>query len=94
MEPRAWVGMNLGRSLTTPGAYNIWVPSVPRVVLTSEVYFDESTYPWKPAATAANSTVATAIADTGADQPPGIPPGQPAPRPAPVDRLANQLDTT
>eukprot|EP00965_Chrysotila_dentata_P051036 1692139-Pleurochrysis_carterae.AAC.1 len=36
MEPRAWVGINLGRSLTTPGAYNVWVPSIPRVVLTSE----------------------------------------------------------
>eukprot|EP00965_Chrysotila_dentata_P071667 2367814-Pleurochrysis_carterae.AAC.1 len=36
MEPRAWVGINLGRSLTSPGAYNIYVPSVPRVVLTSE----------------------------------------------------------
>eukprot|EP00965_Chrysotila_dentata_P115359 3812841-Pleurochrysis_carterae.AAC.1 len=48
MEPRAWVGINLGRSLTSPGAYNVYVPSVPRVVLTSEVYFDENTYPWKP----------------------------------------------
>eukprot|EP00965_Chrysotila_dentata_P067644 2238541-Pleurochrysis_carterae.AAC.1 len=27
IEPRAWVGINLGRSLTTPGAYNIYVPS-------------------------------------------------------------------
>eukprot|EP00965_Chrysotila_dentata_P114736 3792029-Pleurochrysis_carterae.AAC.1 len=26
IEPRAWVGINLGRSLTTPGAYNIYVP--------------------------------------------------------------------
>eukprot|EP00965_Chrysotila_dentata_P082205 2713153-Pleurochrysis_carterae.AAC.1 len=36
IEPRAWVGVNLRRSLTSPGAYNIFVPSVPRVVLTSE----------------------------------------------------------
>eukprot|EP00965_Chrysotila_dentata_P129949 4295654-Pleurochrysis_carterae.AAC.1 len=27
IEPRAWVGMNLGRSLTTPGAYNVYVPT-------------------------------------------------------------------
>eukprot|EP00965_Chrysotila_dentata_P124229 4106615-Pleurochrysis_carterae.AAC.1 len=42
IEPRAWVGINLGRSLSTPGAYSVYVPSVPRIVLTSEVYFDES----------------------------------------------------
>eukprot|EP00965_Chrysotila_dentata_P110890 3664782-Pleurochrysis_carterae.AAC.1 len=24
MDPRAWVGMNLGRSVRSPGAYNIW----------------------------------------------------------------------
>eukprot|EP00965_Chrysotila_dentata_P118870 3930895-Pleurochrysis_carterae.AAC.1 len=30
MEPRAWVGINLGRSLLSPGAYHIWVPAVPR----------------------------------------------------------------
>eukprot|EP00965_Chrysotila_dentata_P038142 1267598-Pleurochrysis_carterae.AAC.1 len=29
------------RALTTPGAYNVYVPSAPRVVFTSEVYFDE-----------------------------------------------------
>eukprot|EP00965_Chrysotila_dentata_P130577 4317011-Pleurochrysis_carterae.AAC.1 len=85
MEPRAWVGINLERSLTTPGAYNVWVPSIPRVVLTSEVYFDESTYPWKPETAAANSTVATAVSDPGADQPPGLPSGQRAPRPTPTD---------
>eukprot|EP00965_Chrysotila_dentata_P016005 530082-Pleurochrysis_carterae.AAC.1 len=27
IEPRAWVGLNLGRSLITPGAYNVYVPS-------------------------------------------------------------------
>eukprot|EP00965_Chrysotila_dentata_P039428 1310790-Pleurochrysis_carterae.AAC.1 len=48
MEPRAWVGINLGRSLLSPGAYHVWVPSVPRVVTTSDVYFDEATYPWRP----------------------------------------------
>eukprot|EP00965_Chrysotila_dentata_P008661 281572-Pleurochrysis_carterae.AAC.1 len=48
METRAWMGMNLGRSLLSPGAYHIWVPSIPRTVTTSDVYFDESTYPWRP----------------------------------------------
>eukprot|EP00965_Chrysotila_dentata_P115873 3830290-Pleurochrysis_carterae.AAC.2 len=34
--PRAWVGINLGRSLLSSGAYHIWVPEVPRVVTTSD----------------------------------------------------------
>eukprot|EP00965_Chrysotila_dentata_P116830 3861440-Pleurochrysis_carterae.AAC.1 len=29
---RAWVGMNLGRSWLSPGAYNVWVPSASKVV--------------------------------------------------------------
>eukprot|EP00965_Chrysotila_dentata_P038678 1284519-Pleurochrysis_carterae.AAC.1 len=41
MEPRAWVGMNLGRSVRSPGAYNVWVPSSGRIVVSSDVYFDE-----------------------------------------------------
>eukprot|EP00965_Chrysotila_dentata_P170422 5625033-Pleurochrysis_carterae.AAC.1 len=73
IEPRAWVGVNLGRSLTLPGAYNIYVPSVPRVVLASEVYFDENTFPWKQGQTSSTAPVATAVADTGQDQPPGFP---------------------
>eukprot|EP00965_Chrysotila_dentata_P075143 2482232-Pleurochrysis_carterae.AAC.1 len=36
MEPRAWVDINLGRSLISPGAYHVWVPSVPRTVTTSD----------------------------------------------------------
>ena len=48
MDPRAWVGSNLGRSTHTPGAYNIWVPALSKVVCTSEVYFDEGYMPWRP----------------------------------------------
>eukprot|EP00965_Chrysotila_dentata_P155418 5134539-Pleurochrysis_carterae.AAC.1 len=39
LDTRAWVGMNLGRSTSTPGAYHIWVPSEHKTVLTSEAYF-------------------------------------------------------
>eukprot|EP00965_Chrysotila_dentata_P118572 3920246-Pleurochrysis_carterae.AAC.1 len=63
IEPRAWVGINLSRSLTTPGAYNIYVPSVPRVVLTSEVYFDKNSYLWRSAAPATSTSAATAATD-------------------------------
>eukprot|EP00965_Chrysotila_dentata_P124798 4126168-Pleurochrysis_carterae.AAC.1 len=41
MEPRAWVGINLGRSASSPGAYHVWIPQDGRVVLSSDVYFNE-----------------------------------------------------
>eukprot|EP00965_Chrysotila_dentata_P004516 146993-Pleurochrysis_carterae.AAC.1 len=81
MEPRAWVGINLGRSLTSPGAYNIYVPSVPRVVLTSEVYFDEITYPWRSDSPPHAPPIAAVPADTGSDQPPGLPIASPTDEP-------------
>ena len=37
LDPRAWVGVNLGRSLSTPGAYRVYIPETRRVLLTSEV---------------------------------------------------------
>ena len=48
-ESRAWSGINLGSSSTIPGAYNIWLPVQHKVIQTSEVYFDESLFPWRPA---------------------------------------------
>ena len=48
IEPHAWVGVNLGLEASTPGAYNVWVPDVGRLVTTSEVYFDETLMPWRP----------------------------------------------
>eukprot|EP00965_Chrysotila_dentata_P087715 2896182-Pleurochrysis_carterae.AAC.1 len=68
MEPRAWVGINLGRSLASPGAYSVYVPSVPRVVLTAEEYFGENTYPRKPASSAPASPVAAVTADAGTNR--------------------------
>eukprot|EP00965_Chrysotila_dentata_P178065 5882155-Pleurochrysis_carterae.AAC.1 len=74
MEPRAWIGINIGRSLLSPGAYNVWVPSIPRVVTTSDVYFDESTYPRLQNSNATTQPVASSPSDPGSDQPPGLPP--------------------
>eukprot|EP00965_Chrysotila_dentata_P077819 2567213-Pleurochrysis_carterae.AAC.1 len=45
MDARAWVGVNLGRSVRSPGAYNIWVPSANCTVITSDVYFDKLLFP-------------------------------------------------
>ena len=44
IDPRAWVGVNLGRSPSTPGAYSIWLPGEGRVALTSDVYFMGRTF--------------------------------------------------
>eukprot|EP00965_Chrysotila_dentata_P045658 1516885-Pleurochrysis_carterae.AAC.1 len=63
MDPRAWIGMNLGRSWLSPGAYNVWVPSANKVVTTSDVYFNELSYPWRPNADAAPSLAQASDAD-------------------------------
>ena len=47
-ESRAWSGINLGRCSNIPNAYNIWLPEQHKVIQTSEVYFDESLFPWRP----------------------------------------------
>ena len=48
IDPRAWVGVNLGRSSRSPGAYKIYVPSAGRVVITSDAYFMEGLFPMRP----------------------------------------------
>eukprot|EP00965_Chrysotila_dentata_P182202 6016727-Pleurochrysis_carterae.AAC.1 len=55
LEPRAWVGMILGRSVRSPGAYHVWVPSSGHVVITSDEYFDKTHFPWRNAAQSSNS---------------------------------------
>lgn len=48
LDPRAWVGVNLGRSRSSPRAYKVWCPSTGRVVVTSDVYFMEHLFPMRP----------------------------------------------
>eukprot|EP00965_Chrysotila_dentata_P073407 2425096-Pleurochrysis_carterae.AAC.1 len=48
LEPRAMVGIHLGRTANMPGAYSIWVPDSRSIVSTSDVYFDETLFPWRP----------------------------------------------
>eukprot|EP00965_Chrysotila_dentata_P127524 4217337-Pleurochrysis_carterae.AAC.1 len=71
MDSRAWVGVNLGRSSRSPGAFNVLVPG-DRIVTTSEVYFDEASFPWAHTTTA---TVKSALPPQPAlpSQPPGLP---------------------
>eukprot|EP00965_Chrysotila_dentata_P135903 4492862-Pleurochrysis_carterae.AAC.1 len=70
MDTRAWVGVNLGRSWLSPGAYDVWVPSASKVVTTSDVYFNESLFPWRPASATASGLAQPTDGD--AAQPPGL----------------------
>ena len=49
IEDHGWAGMHLGKVPTIPGAYYVWIPGVDKVVHASEVYFDETYFPWRPA---------------------------------------------
>ena len=48
IEPRAWAGQNLGRDPMRPGAFRVWL-STGSVLSVSDVYFDETLMPWRPA---------------------------------------------
>jgi hypothetical protein len=50
-EPRSWRAINLGCNHAMVGGYDAWSPATGRVVHTSELYFDESLMPWRPAGT-------------------------------------------
>ena len=74
IDPRAWVGYNLGRSLRSPGAYKIMVPSVGRIVTTSDAYFMEGTFPCRPRGERKDELHdAPTSPPRGDDQPPGVP---------------------
>ena len=86
IDPRAWVGVNMGRSARSPGAYEVYIPGTGRIVTTSDVYFQESLFPCRPRGQqtddSAPDTPSHAAPDTA--QPPGVPPAAPAhPAPAP-----------
>ena len=90
--PRAFDGINLGRSTETQGSYCVWIPEHHKVVTTSEVYHDETLMPWRPAGSQRIADPAPLPADADADQPVTIPigadPGAPA---APANSLAEEF---
>ena len=74
VDPRAWVGYNLGRSITSPGAYKIYVPSTGRIVTTSDAYFMEGTFPCRPRAEQRYELPEMPTSPPPPDgQPPGVP---------------------
>ena len=68
-DPRAWAGINLGRSTDTPGAYCIWVPEDGKVVTTSEAYQVETLMPWQTHDKRYAADPPPLPVDGGADQP-------------------------
>ena len=89
---RAWRGINYGRSVTIPGAYNVFVKSTGRVHVTSDVYFTERYFPLRPKGTRhAGPELPVRAVDHGEAQPPGVPAAVPvtlAPSP-PTNVAAN-----
>ena len=76
IDPRAWVGINLGRSARSPGAYKIFVPSAGRIVVTSDAYFMEGFFPMRPKGEQHDELAAPPTVPDGDDaaaQPPGPP---------------------
>eukprot|EP00965_Chrysotila_dentata_P003469 112759-Pleurochrysis_carterae.AAC.1 len=68
MEPRAWISVNLGLSSQSPGAYQVFVPGL-RVVVTSDVYFDEACFPyWSSVASSRISAAGVPPQPAGTDQ--------------------------
>ena len=47
LSTRGWVGCLLGRSLSSVGAVDVWVPSIGRVVSSSSALVDEEYFPWR-----------------------------------------------
>lgn len=47
LSSRGWIGCFLGRSHTSVGAYDVWVPEIGRVVTSSGVLVDEEHFMWK-----------------------------------------------
>ena len=85
IDAHAWVGVNLGRSTLSPGSYLVWVPSIGRVVSSSEVYFTERFFPLRPAGEQfVGPDLPSGIPPRS--QPPGVPPpaGTSAPPPQPA----------
>ena len=48
LDSHAWVGINLGKAPRQPGAYKVWLPQYSKLMVTSDVWFDETLMPWRP----------------------------------------------
>ena len=69
----AWEGIHLGRSTSQPGAFHIWLPSLSKLVTSSEVYLEETYMPWRKPGDRQVSDPVPLPADGDAGQPPTLP---------------------
>jgi len=72
IQSRSWPGIHVGRCPNIPGAYRTWMPQLGKIVSSSEVYFNEDIYPWRPDTPHA-TLVPTAPPDADHTQMPGLP---------------------
>eukprot|EP00965_Chrysotila_dentata_P146247 4829599-Pleurochrysis_carterae.AAC.1 len=77
MDARAWVAINLGRSARTPGAFHLWLPHTSSTALASDVYFDETLFPWRPTEQQRDGQPTPIAVGAARDQPPGLPDASP-----------------
>ena len=75
ISPKAWVGVHLGCSRLSDNAYNVWLPAAHRVATSSDVYFADCVFPWRPAGDRIVGEVSPSPPppDPDAAQPPGVP---------------------
>ena len=66
--------MHLGCSALSTNSYNVWIPAAGRVGNSSDVYFADSVFPWRPPGDriVGDVTPSPPPAPTD-DQPPGVP---------------------
>ena len=75
IESHAWSGIHVGTSSISPGSYDIWVPSINRTVNTSDAYFSECLFPWRPPGSRLVGEIPASppSAPPPQTQPPGVP---------------------
>ena len=73
IDSTALDGINLGRSTSQPGAYNVWHPSQGKVVSASDVWFDETYMPWRAAGDRRIGDPLPVRGDGDSAQPPTLP---------------------
>jgi hypothetical protein len=73
LDPRSYVGINLGRCPSSPGAYRTWVPNEGKLVVSSEIYFDEAHFPWRSDSDPGRLSVPQPAPHDDRIQRPGIP---------------------
>ena len=73
LDSTAWEGIHIGRSTSQPGSYLVWIPSLSKVVSSSDVYMDETYMPWRKAGDRQIGDPIPLPADGDAGQPPTLP---------------------